>query len=161
MKEVNALHKKYLKNPKALDGVKVMRGADDVTEATLKLIRNYVPEYSWVPHPFAPYRLTNTGAEIRRMEGRVKELSVKEVLKTTVKLEEYPFRGGHVVVDHQADRVQIYHDEKPDREVIALLKKRAFRWTPSLKCWQRQLTGEGMAAAQGITGISFKTTEPA
>lgn len=161
MKEVNALHKKYLKNPKALDGVKVMRGAEDVTEATLKLIRNYVPDYSWVPHPFAPYRLTNTGAEIRRMEGRVKELSVKEVLKTTVKLEEYPFRGGRVVVDHQADRVQIYHDEKPGSVVIKALKANAFHWTPSLKCWQRQLTNPALYATQTLVGIRLITNEPA
>ncbi|MDR2832963.1 MAG: hypothetical protein LBV67_04525 [Streptococcaceae bacterium] len=36
--------------------------------------------------------------------------------------------------------IEIYHDEKPEREEIQEIKKNGFRWSPRGKCWGRQLT---------------------
>ena len=67
MKAVNAAHARFLKNPESLDKA-------DLSETAKKMIRDYVAEYSWEKHPYAPFQLSNNNAEIRRLRERVKEL---------------------------------------------------------------------------------------
>ena len=50
------------------------------------------------------------------------------------------FEGGEVVLNYDADRVQILFDEKPSDEMRQKLKKSAWRWSPSYGAWQRQAT---------------------
>jgi hypothetical protein len=56
MRAVNAAHARYVKNPATLDSA-------DLAEDIKRVIRNYQPAYSWEPHPFAPFQLTNNGAQ--------------------------------------------------------------------------------------------------
>lgn len=60
------------------------------------------------------------------------------------------FDGVRYVENAAIDRVQLAFDGKPDPEVIAELKGRAFRWAPSLGVWQRQLTPNGIRAAKAV-----------
>lgn len=66
---------------------------------------------------------------------------------------EVEFEGGHVVKNFSEDRLQIFHDEKPSRDVIDSLKSNGFRWSPSNSCWQRQLTDNAYyGAARVLSG---------
>ncbi len=48
------------------------------------------------------------------------------------------------------DRVQLIFPEKPDEEFRKDLKRSGFRWSPREGAWQRQLTRNGLYAANGI-----------
>jgi hypothetical protein len=60
------------------------------------------------------------------------------------------FPGGKIVLNKAIDRVQLVFDGRPDAEVIAQLKSRAFRWSPREGAWQRQLTRNGVWAAEAV-----------
>lgn len=63
---------------------------------------------------------------------------------------EAPFPGGHLIRNATLDRVQLVFDGRPSPEVIAQLKSRAFRWSPREGAWQRQLTRNGVWAAEFV-----------
>ena len=94
-----------------------------------------------------PLYTTNVTAEIRRLKGRIQELKTKASLDFGVG---WNFDGGHVVPNKEENRIEIYHDEKPDRETIDNLKRNGFRWSPKKKAWQRMLNSEGIWAAKSL-----------
>lgn len=58
-----------------------------------------------------------------------------------------------VVKNYEEDRLQIFHEEKPEQAIINLLKKEAWRWSRNNGCWQRQLTRNACySAARVILG---------
>lgn len=58
-----------------------------------------------------------------------------------------------IIKNYEEDRLQIFHEEKPEQEVINLLKKEAWRWSRNNGCWQRQLTRNACySAARVILG---------
>lgn len=67
--------------------------------------------------------------------------------------------GGHketvigdirVVENTALDRIQLFFPDKPSAEERAILKKRAFKWAPSVGAWQRQLTNNARWAAECV-----------
>lgn len=139
MKAVNAAHKKFLKKPESLD-------ATDLTEATKKQIREYVPAYSWEPHPFAPYQFSNLGANIRRMKQRLTSLAQAP---TETKETETP-AGVRIVENAAENRLQMFFPGKPPADVRATLKSAGFRWSPRAGAWQRQLNNAARWASQRV-----------
>ncbi len=134
MKRINAAHKKYIKSPDSFD-------FEGYTEKERTEIASYVPAYSWTPHPYAPFSLTNNNAEIKRLKDRVAVLESKEA-----KAEAAPTQialkgeGWEVVQNNELDRIQILFAGKPDDATRTMLKKHGFKWAPSQSAWQRQLT---------------------
>lgn len=53
---------------------------------------------------------------------------------------EIAFNGGRVVMCNADERMRFYFDEMPSAEVLALMKRKAFKWSPKNGAWQRQLT---------------------
>jgi len=147
MKAMNAAHKKYQKDPASLE-------KSDLSETDKQSIINYKPEYSWEPHPFAPYQLQNNNAEIRRLKKRVEELSIKTEKAEEGKTE-YTFDGGRVEIDYADDRLRVYFDEKPDADMRQKLKSNGFRWSPKNTAWQRQITEAAKYKAESILGIDI------
>ena len=91
---------------------------------------------------FPRYALANNRAEIKRIEGRIKQIEArKESSQKDVRLS-----GVRVHENTDIMRLQIFFEDKPDREMIALLKKNAFKWAPSQGAWQRQLTNNAVYA---------------
>jgi hypothetical protein len=125
MKAVNAAHKAFLKNPASLD-------ASLLSDALKAKIRAYKPQYSWEPHPIAPFEMTNNNANIRRMKGRLVEVGRNQAIEAT------EAEGEHArMEDCPADnRVRLFFPGKPSPEVRDRLKASGFRWTPTLGCWQ-------------------------
>jgi hypothetical protein len=85
---------------------------------------------------YASFSLTNNNAEIRRMEARVVELEARKQVVTNEK----KFGSVRVVENAEADRLQVFFDGKPSGEIITIMKRNGFKWSPSNGCWQRQLT---------------------
>ena len=91
---------------------------------------------------FASYALNNNRAEIKRLEGRLKELQTRKEQPT----QEIEVNGVRVVQNNDDMRLELYFDGKPDAEIRSLLKSNAFRWAPSKGAWQRQLTNNALYA---------------
>lgn len=89
----------------------------------------------------------NSVFELEIQAEKNRELSID---KETAENKEYKINGINVVENIQADRVQIFFDGKPQHEMIQKLKKNAFRWSPSVGCWQRQLTRAGIYATEQV-----------
>ncbi len=58
--------------------------------------------------------------------------------------------GIRLVENKVLDRVQLIFPDKPSAEERAELKRHAFRWAPSAGAWQRQLTANGLRAAEVV-----------
>lgn len=70
---------------------------------------------------------------------------------------EITFPGGRVVENRAIDRLQIFFDKKPGPEIIAALKRNAFKWAPSQKAWQRQYTNNAVYALRKFILPLFQT----
>lgn len=90
------------------------------------------------------FGLQNNNANMKRVELRIKELEAKEQSRQDEPEKEFLFNGGKVVMNYEADRIQIMHDTKPGQDVITLMKKNGFKWSPTNQAWQRQLTSNAI-----------------
>lgn len=99
------------------------------------------------PTVTAPFNLTNSNAEIHRLEDRIKNIqSAKEAgNKEVVTNSNY-----RVVKNSEEMRLQYFFDGKPDREVINIMKSNGFKWSPKNKAWQRQLTANAEYAGRRV-----------
>lgn len=96
---------------------------------------------------YAHFLLTNNNASIKRIRNRIAHIQAERTAPT---IQGWKFDGGEVIANHDADRLQIIFDEKPDCEQRARLKKAAFKWSPRFTAWQRQLTRNAVEAAENV-----------
>jgi Domain of unknown function (DUF3560). len=98
---------------------------------------------------FAGYKLSNASANARRIEKRIKDL---ELMDARVAVEQlgngYTYRE-----DTEENRVLFVFTGKPDEATRAVLKRHAFKWSPSRRAWVRQLTASGIAAAATVRDL--------
>ena len=80
--------------------------------------------------------LNNKNAEIRRIKERIAILEKNQAKGT----DEILIEGGKIVHNGEAQRLQIFFDGIPSKEVREALKSHAFKWAPTAKAWQRTLT---------------------
>ena len=80
--------------------------------------------------------LQNRTAEIRRIKERIATLEKNQSQGEKETLIE----GGKIVYNGEAQRLQIFFDGIPSKEVREALKSHAFKWAPTAKAWQRTLT---------------------
>lgn len=137
MKQINAAHKKYLKNPESL----AKSGLDEKGQLT---VTNYNPAYGWEPHPYPPYSLSNNNANIRRIKGRIAQLQNRAVAvekaeaagETERVIECTTFK---IVINIPLNRVQVKFAGKPEVTIRTKLKSNGFRWSPTEGAWQKML----------------------
>lgn len=98
---------------------------------------------------YPPYQLSTNNTNIRRLQKRVEELEKRQSEPAP---EGWTFDGGEVVINTELNRLQIVLEARPDEEMRQDLKSYGFRWAPSQKAWQRQLTDNAIRAAKAITG---------
>lgn len=140
MKDVNA----YYRNHKTLTGCPALSEEQQ---------RNI--EASWAlglhkDQPYPAYELSNNNAEIHRLRKRLEEL---KKLQDAPAPEGWAFDGGEVRMNKEVGRIQILFDEKPDAATRDELKANGFRWAPSQQAWQRQLTENGIRAANRLSFV--------
>ena len=134
MKEVNAYYRKN-GTCEGFPGMEAARAA--------RLDESVRQAYSWDKQPFPSYALTNNSAEIRRLKQRIEKLTVNQ----EVGFVGWTFDGGEVVANSEENRLQIFFDEKPDKQKRSALKGNGFKWSPSQGAWQRQLNDNAIYAA--------------
>ena len=66
----------------------------------------------------------------------------------------WTFDGGRVEMNAGINRLQVFFDGAPPQETRAALKSNGFKWAPSRKAWQRQLTGNAVYSAKNIAAIA-------
>jgi hypothetical protein len=133
MKAINAAHKAFMKTPESLD-------RSTLSEADKTKVRNYKPAYSWEPHPYPPYSMTNNNANIRRIKARIETLG--QVSSSADQDDREHDCGAYRVVECFADnRVRVFFPGKPSDAVRSVLKRNGFRWSPDAGAWQRMLSG--------------------
>lgn len=96
---------------------------------------------------FPSFSLTNNNANIKRVELRIKELEKKESLKNKQPITEYRFEKGKLIVNYEADRLQIIFDTKPTVEELTVWKNKglnSYNWSPSVNAWQRKITSNAL-----------------
>jgi len=91
---------------------------------------------------FTSFNLTNNNAAIKAVESRIKQLESQGAQET----KEFTIAGVKVVQNAELMRLQFFFDGKPVREVIDLMKKHGFKWSPSNSCWQRLWNGNAIYA---------------
>ena len=101
------------------------------------------------PKPFESYELSNNNAEIHRLKDRITALTRRKELGYVG----WEFDGGRVEANTADNRLQIFFDEKPDKEIREELKGNGFRYAPSAEAWQRQLNDNAIYAADRIKCI--------
>ncbi len=89
---------------------------------------------------FASFKLTNNNAKIKATKERIEELTKRK--ETAPK--DLTINGVRVLENTEVMRLQLFFDGKPAPDMIALLKKQAFKWSPSNMAWQRQLTNNAV-----------------
>lgn len=137
MKAVNAFFRKH----NTLDGCPEL-SAEEIEKLKVSMARDWrVP-----PKPFPSYMLTNNNASIRQVKERIAELT----RQAETGYEGWQFDGGRVAVDREANRLQVFFDEKPDADVRTVLKSSGFRWAPSAGAWQRQFNDNAIRAAKHL-----------
>lgn len=137
MKAVNAYYRKH----KTLDDCP---GLDPVEAEKLKA--SMARDWREDPKPYPPFRLTNNNASIRQTKKRIEELTQR----ADTEYEGWTFNGGRVEMNREANRLQIYFDEKPSAEIRAALKGEGFRWAPNAGVWQRQFNDNALRAARRL-----------
>ena len=146
MKKANAYYKKN-GTTKGCDGISDKLAA--------KLDARVQESYSWDKQPFPSYRITNNGAEIRRIKKRIENIEANQ----DTEFVGWQFEGGEAVINKEKNRLQLLFDEKPSDEQRATLKVNGFRWAPSDKAWQRQLNTNAFYAANRIDFIKPESGE--
>ena len=146
MKAVNAYYRKH----KTLDGCPHLS-----PEQLEKLKADMASSWHLEDKPFATWALSNNSAEIRRVKDRIKSLSQQKEIGFVG----WEFDGGKVEANTEANRLQIFFEDKPDEATREALKSNGFRWSPKAGAWQRQLTSNAYYAADYIKAIAPLTGE--
>ena len=137
MKAVNA----YYRKNKTLDGCPQL-SAEEIGKLKAAMARSWRAN----PRPYESYTLTNNNAVIRQTRARIEELA----RRAETVYEGWRFDGGEVKMNQEDNRLQVFFDEKPSREVCSAMRHGGFRWAPSVGAWQRQLNDNAIYAAKHL-----------
>lgn len=85
---------------------------------------------------FASYALSNNLAKIKDTELKIKRHAM--MAQRADEVRKYDWCELHL--DYSDERYRFVFDGKPAQEVINLMKRHAFKWSPANKAWQRQIT---------------------
>ena len=140
MKAVNAYYRKH----KTLDGCPNLSA-----ESIEKMKSEMSSQWHIEDKPYPSWALSNNNAEIRRIKGRIAELTKKQETAYAG----WEFDGGKVEANREDNRLQIFFEEKPDEKTRETLKENGFRWSPKAGAWQRQLNDNAIYAADRLSCI--------
>ena len=98
------------------------------------------PRYSYERPGFQGWQLSNNSANLRRIKGRIEQLSARadaaEREDAEIVTEAY-----RVVLSYSDNRLRLIFPGKPSEKVRSTLKANGFKWSPTAGAWQRMLSG--------------------
>lgn len=95
---------------------------------------------------FAPFQLSNNNANMTRIKKRIEDLEARRSREAVeIKTEGYTYRE-----DAEENRVMFEFNGKPAEDVRTVLKRYAFKWSPSRSAWVRQLSNAGIYAGKQV-----------
>lgn len=151
MKAGNAAIRKYAKaGPDAQVAALIAMGFSE------KLARSALEKDFAGRIGFPAYAITNNGANIRRIEKRILELTAKETAPArAATVADVPGVGEVRIEDNKdLNRTQIrFANGKPPDAVRARLKSAGFKWAPSEDAWQRQASNGAWYHAHTALGL--------
>lgn len=122
---------------------KTMKGCPGFTdEEAAKMdeeIKNNIPIWQ-LPYPH--FCLSNGNAEMKRIEERIKTISVQREQGDAKQV----YNGFTVEQSATEGRINITFDSKPEEAARNVLKSNGFHWSPRAKVWTRQLTPNALRA---------------
>jgi len=95
---------------------------------------------------FADYQLKNNGANIRRIQARIEQISAAQAKPVT----EHEGSAARIEDDPPANRVRLFFPGKPPEDVRAKLKANGFRWAPSIGAWQAYRNTRALETAKQV-----------
>lgn len=142
MKETNAIIRKHAKAGKETQ-LKALLEKGDLTE---KQAAGALEPDCFKNLGFASFTLTNNNANIKRIKGRI------AALEASAKRVDAEVTGAGYVCREctEENRVMFIFDGKPAEPVRNILKRFAFKWSPSRGAWVRMLNGSGVHAAKTV-----------
>lgn len=84
---------------------------------------------------FPSYSLSNNNANINRIKKRLE--TAKRMKSTPVK--EYTLRDVRIVENYPENRLQVFFEDIPEKDIRDALKRHGFRWSRHGGCWQAYL----------------------
>ena len=140
MKAVNAYYRKH----------KTLDGCPNLSAERIEAMKAEMSsQWHIQDKPYPSWALSNNNAEIRRIKGRIAELTKKQETAYAG----WEFDGGTVEMNREDNRLQIFFEEKPDEKTREALKENGFRWSPKAGAWQRQLNDNAIYAADRLSCI--------
>ena len=107
--------------------------------------------YGKNPKPYPSFTLSNNGAEIRRLKGRLEHLKEIKARGTQEHSEEETgVKGLKVIENAEEVRLLLIFDEELDEKTIKLLDGNRFEWSPKFKAWERVLNNSSKYAAECV-----------
>ncbi len=138
MKEINKITRRYYKkrtdkisNEKHTECVAELMAYSGYSSEKVELLLK--PDWRGVV-PFPSYALTNTGAEIRRLKGRLQSISCIQKMDI-----DDTFQCASVGISDK-QQIAITFEGKPNEEIRSLLKSNGFKWSRYQTAWVRKMT---------------------
>lgn len=139
MLKVNSIVRKKI--DQSLKVVELMELGLSEEKAQAILVPNFLGHVG-----FASYSLSNSNANIRRIEKRIESLEkLSQRNHAEIKAEKYTYKE-----DAEENRVMFLFEGKPVEGVRNLLKRNGFRWSPRRCAWVRQLNNSGIWAGKVV-----------
>ena len=104
------------------------------------------PKHGWWGSGFAPFELSNNNARIKDTEAKI----ARHTKMAELEDEKITYLWGEYHRCFSEERYRFVFDDKPEQEVINLLKSEGFKWSPKNKAWQRQMTPNAGRAVRRI-----------
>lgn len=103
--------------------------------------------------PFPDFELSSLRGKIKRTQENLSKLDNIEQHKDDA-ANTLEFDGGKILLNMEANRLQILFDEIPSEDTRAALKSHGFHWSRKNEAWQRQLTRNALYDAKSILGVT-------
>jgi len=141
-KDLNAwIRKNKLTDPKEIiTKAKEAEYSDDVLKLLYEQTKWDGEKSVIIGYKVPSFTLTNNNAKIKSTIAKVKTMLNR--IETKENFTDIEFPNGRITIED--DRIKIFNDEKPEKEIIELIKSNGFRWSPFWKCWCRKHTENAM-----------------
>lgn len=127
---------------------KTMVGYENLsTEIAEKIDKDIENSYYKEKQPFSNRILKSNLNHIEKLKSEIEAIVN---LKNDATMYDNKNNGIKIVKNSEIMRIQIFFDKIPNEEIRNILKKYAFKWSPTNKAWQRQLTQNGIHATEHL-----------